>query len=119
MNVRTISQYQINVSDPQRAWRFYHEVFDMPDDVLPDGTETVTVAGKPLTFITVPKHEAHKDVAQPDFILHAHDRIKDVVSHLQNYWVPIIAGPTPNRDLQAIYINDFEGNLIEILERAK
>ncbi|GEK29311.1 VOC family protein [Furfurilactobacillus siliginis] len=119
MNVRTISQYHINVVDAKRAWRFYHEVFDMPDTVLDDGTETVTVGGKLVTFNTVSEHEPHTDVAHPDFTLQAHDRIDDLMSHLQNYWVPIIAGPIADGDLQAVYVNDFEGNLIKILERAK
>lgn len=119
MNVRTISSYQVNVVDEKRAWRFYHEVFDMSETVLADGSETVTVAGKPVTFVTVPEHEANADLNNPDLVLHAHDNMDALISHLQNYWVSIIAGPTAVDDLQAVYINDFEGNLIEILERAK
>ncbi|GKT04530.1 VOC family protein [Furfurilactobacillus sp. WILCCON 0119] len=119
MNVRTISQLTINVSDPKRAWRFYHEVFDLPETILPDGTDSVLVNGQPLTFITVPEHPANNDQSAPDIVIHAHDNIDALISHLQNYWVPIIAGPLTDGDLQAVYINDFEGNLIEILERPK
>ncbi|GAB6093312.1 VOC family protein [Furfurilactobacillus curtus] len=119
MNVRTINTYEISVTDPQRAWRFYHEVFDLPDAVLTNGLETVSVAGKNVIFRQVPAHDTHVDLDHPDLILRARDRINDLINHLQNYYVPIVAGPTPEDDLQAIFVNDYEGNLIKILERAK
>ncbi|EKK20601.1 biphenyl-2, 3-diol 1, 2-dioxygenase III-related protein [Fructilactobacillus florum 8D] len=124
MRVHDIAQLQIHVRDLETTLQFYHEVLDLP----------VLVANQHEICFQLGKQRLHCQLIDPQKLGPAHptcgaaffsilikDSLTDLAAHLANYAIPIVKGPLTikhGKQLQtALYINDPDGNLIEIDEQ--
>lgn len=124
MKIKRLDHIVLTVSDLAKATRFYHEVFDMP--ILEESETVVTLrCGHQLLKLQT---TARKDAlvaktptsGSADLCLVTVDALADDINHLKSYFVEIIAGPVTkigaNGQMTSIYLNDPDGNLIEISE---
>lgn len=125
MKIKRLDHIVLTVSDLARATRFYHEVFDMPViEDLSDETKTTLHCGHNLlvlqTTTTTSLSAKEKIPGSADLCLVTGDKLADDINHLKSYFVDIIAGPLEktgaNGKMNVIYINDPDGNLIQIAE---
>lgn len=100
MYVKKISDHKIPVQNIKRAWRFYHEVFDMPNNKKLH--LTVSVNKKDINFYksTYPTNKK--------FSIWVRDDKDDVINHFKSYYVNIINTKEKNK----VIIKDDEGNTI-------
>ena len=124
MKIKRLDHIVLTVSDLAKATRFYHEVFDMP--ILEENETVVTLrCGHQLLKLQTTARKNALVAKTPtsgsaDLCLVTGDALADDINHLKSYFVEIIAGPVTksgaNGQMTSIYLNDPDGNLIEISE---
>jgi len=101
LNIKTIPATDIN-----RAYRFWRDVFDLPQSghesgrhLMLDGNDITFVTGKPTDTLE----------------LLVRDRQEDLLKHLHNNFIPIIGNPEERFGNKiAFKIKDSEGNVITL-----
>jgi len=124
LKIKRLDHIVLTVSDLARATRFYHEVFDMPILEEAETVATLRCGHQLLKLQTTARKDAliakTPTVGSADLCLVTGDNLDDDINHLKSYFVDIIAGPLTktgaNGKMTSIYINDPDGNLIEISE---
>lgn len=106
MKPKKISTHDIPVKNKARAFRFFHEVFDIPAREETDMSKHLILAQEPLVFIP------EADSITLD--LHVKDHFETVKNHLASYYVPVINITDAPNNKVIITINDFENNVIRI-----
>ncbi|MBS1008702.1 VOC family protein [Leuconostoc suionicum] len=99
LNIKTIPATDVN-----RAYRFWRDVFDLPQSghqsgrhLVIDGEDIIFVSGKPTNKLE----------------MLVRDHQSELVKHLRNNFVPIVGEPEKRfGNKLAFSINDSEGNLI-------
>ncbi|WP_283680479.1 VOC family protein [Lentilactobacillus sp. Marseille-Q4993] len=113
MNIREVQYITIPVSNLEASERFYHEVFDLPIITLDDGSLGAQLNKHFIKFRKVDKVESPIVFGFVD-----KDSMENIHSHLRNYYVDIVAGPTPTNELRrkasSITVLDPDKNQIEI-----
>lgn len=106
MKPKKISTHDIPAKNKARAFRFYHEVFDIQSSTAPDGTKQLILEQAPLKFTT----------DNPiNLKIHVKDHADSVKNHLASYFVPLIEEPITSNNKVSFKVHDFEGNTLEIV----
>jgi len=122
MKIRDIDHVTMYVTNLDQTTRFYHETFDMP--VLEkDDQHALMLCGKQaldFKLITTANTIEAKEKATgaTAFCFIVKEQLSDVENHLRSYYIPIIDGPSIHQGahgkLTSLFINDPDGNLLEI-----
>ncbi|TPR18296.1 VOC family protein [Apilactobacillus timberlakei] len=124
MKVKDIDHITIFVDDLEKCMRFYHEVFDLPILKFDDKQLEFQLGKQKLIFLPIISDEKNNPknptAGSGKFCIITKDSLSDITSHLANYGVDIIDGPKKvrgaNGEMNSIYVNDPENNIIEICE---
>ncbi|UQS84400.1 VOC family protein [Apilactobacillus apisilvae] len=124
MKVKDIDHITIFVRDLEKTMRFYHEVFDLPILTFDESKLEFQLGKQKLIFLTIISSDNNNpknpSAGSSKFCIIAKDSLSDITSHLANYGVEIIDGPKKvsgaNGEMNSIYVNDPEQNVIEICE---
>ncbi|GAO99429.1 VOC family protein [Fructobacillus ficulneus] len=105
MKARKLNHKIIPATDPNRAFRFWRDVFDLPQSG--DQSDRVLVVDhQDLTFTTGP--------TRSDFELLVRDHISDLKKHLANNFVPVEKEEERFGNKVALTVHDSEGNTVVI-----
>ncbi|MCC7666183.1 VOC family protein [Liquorilactobacillus satsumensis] len=122
MKIKRIDHIVLTVADIPRALRFYHEVFDMPI-ISQKQTGGCVRCGHQLIEFQTPTQPQSLTAAKPTsgsaaICIVAADPVENILNHLASYYIPLVAGPLKKEgaegQMTAIYINDYDQNLVEI-----
>ncbi|CAH1855280.1 VOC family protein [Convivina intestini] len=105
MKPRKLNHKTIPTQDPDRAYRFWRDVFDIPQ-AGPSNQRHLRLDQEDLTFVVGP--------AQNHFELLARDHQASLRQHLANNFVPILKTEERYGNKIAFIVNDSEGNQITI-----
>lgn len=106
MKPKKISTHQIPVSNPARAFRFFHEVFDVPAFEETNEHKYLVLEQERLEFVTGEPTELELTVK---------DHFETLQNHLASYYVTILGTAEAPKNKMAITIQDFENNKIRII----
>ncbi|MBS9337123.1 lactoylglutathione lyase [Fructobacillus parabroussonetiae] len=105
MKVRKLNHKTIPASDKNRAYRFWRDVFDLPQVGL-QSERRLAVDHQELFFIDGP--------AENDFELLVRDHESTLQQHFRNNFVPILNREERFGHKVALTVQDSEGNLVVI-----
>lgn len=106
MKPKKISTHNIPVKNKARAFRFFHEVFDIPAREEADTTKYLILTQESLVFTA--------ESTPITLDLHVKDHLETVKNHLASYYVPVISITDAPNNKVIITVNDFENNTINI-----
>ncbi|GAP03203.1 lactoylglutathione lyase-like protein [Fructobacillus pseudoficulneus] len=105
MKARKLNHKEIPATDPNRAFRFWRDVFDLPQT----GQQTdriLVVDHEDLTFVT--------GEPRADFELLVRDHLPELRQHLANNFVAIEQEEVRFGNKVAVTVHDSEGNTVVI-----
>ncbi len=117
--IRHIDHIVLTVRDIERATRFYTEVLGMRSVSFAGGRKAVTFGQQKINFQTLGQETRNcAGIGSGDLCLIADWSLERVISHLNDKDVPILEGPVEKSGatgpIQSVYVNDPDGNLVEI-----
>lgn len=107
MKPKKISTHTISVVKPARAFRFFHEVFDIPAREEENETKYLVLEQEKLNFVV--------SDTPITLDLTLKDHFETVKNHLQSYYVNILSVEEASKGKVIITVNDFENNKIRII----
>jgi catechol 2,3-dioxygenase-like lactoylglutathione lyase family enzyme len=128
--IERLDHIVLTVSDIEEATRFYERVLGFereffrgpegqPRYALRFGNQKINLQDRRTD---TPTKAAVPTVGAADFCLIAAVPLDEVLEHLRQEQVAIVAGPVPRRGalgpLRSVYFRDADGNLIEVSEYA-
>ncbi|MBS9336687.1 VOC family protein [Fructobacillus papyrifericola] len=105
MKVRKLNHKTIPATDKNRAYRFWRDVFDLPQ-VGQQDERRLAVDHEELTFVEGP--------VEKDFELLVRDHESSLQQHLKNNFVPVLEREERFSNKVALTVEDSEGNRIVI-----
>lgn len=115
MKVKRFEAITVPVSNIQRSFRFYHEVFDMT--VIENSEQpTVHFGHQKIIF------DLSDTIVPMTLSFVVSDPMSAIENHLKNYFVTIIDGPVEKLDVknaQSITISDPDNHTIELISYQK
>ena len=129
MSIRGIAEIVLNVHDQQAALRFYRDVFGLTVISPPDLPGPVFLqagpgqAGIPQMIVLVPLPADSSPFAPPRTLHHlalevAPEDFDGVQAHLEGLGYATRTGKHPVIPSRTLYVNDPDGNEVEIICRA-
>ncbi|MCT4396723.1 VOC family protein [Periweissella beninensis] len=106
MKPKKISSHIIPVKNQARAFRFYHEVFDIQIVSTPSLLKQLVLEQAPLEFI---------DAKPTTLKIHVKDHADSVQNHLTSYFVPLLETPITSKNKVSFKVHDSEENILEIV----
>ncbi len=122
MQIKNIDHFVLTVASIDKTCSFYEKSLGMKVEIFGAGRKALTFGNQKINLHEVGK-EFEPKAQYPtsgagDFCLITETPIKDVVTHLSEYRIPIESGPVArtgaNGKIMSIYIRDPDNNLIEI-----
>ena len=122
MHIERLDHLVLTVADIARTCDFYSRVLGMEVVTFGEGRTALRFGQHKINLHSadnVPNLVAHKPTpGSADLCFITRTPLAEVVSHLQDCGVPIVAGPGPRAGaigtIQSIYIRDPDQNLVEI-----
>ncbi|MDF7637594.1 lactoylglutathione lyase [Leuconostocaceae bacterium ESL0958] len=105
MKVRKLDHKTIPCQDPNRAFRFWRDCFDLPQ-AGPASQRQLLVDGQPLTFVAGQPGQA--------FELLVRDHEQALQAHLANCFIPVLTREERPQHKLALTVHDSEGNVVVI-----
>lgn len=106
MKPKKISTHSIPVSNPARAFRFFHEVFDVPAFEETNENKYLVLEQERLNFVPGEPIELELTVK---------DHFETVQNHLASYYVTVLSTEEARLNKMIVTIEDFEKNKIRII----
>lgn len=122
MNITALDHLVLTVKDIKATIDFYVGVLGMTEITFGDNRKALQFGSQKINLHELGKeikpNATHAGVGTADLCLLTDTPLDDVLTHLQSHHITVIDGIVPRTgavgSIRSIYVNDPDGNLIEI-----